>query len=777
MVGRPRRASTSSVETVDENRILWRQETSVLKSVPASQSADPPACFELRDAVVLNKDGQTLENALYVGTRGPYIVRGTMVVDDAEQKTHLIMRVRNSIPLEIRRSTRYSIGEAEGGQAIIWVLGKGSWYEINPSPAYLPIYNKMCEAVVLYYRIMDIYKAKKPKKAKKGKKDQMKELYRVFHEYAAMVGDGSTLEEVLERCDEHASFLISQCLQEEGFDWSDNPFYKWLVGRHHVRHGFLAPQSPADLSQDLFEKTQERLRNPPQPQRSPSVETRAPAPVLELLTSRTRSGSSAPSTTRSNATPEVVELEDSPPRQRSTRSRSTTHRGPDNPVDLTGRPQPQKGAHAIARPPSAHSATSSSSMAPAASNPSSPANNEDVTPFQSVVDGLELVYKTQSKKGMTMLSTLNKLYLTYKFPNYKNGQSGCHKIPAEEVLHYNAEALLETLDKARFGGHELYSWLQEAVSRPFRPVAIKPSEFPYSLIQRGNRPRPVKANQPPAASPFDDDVSSGPRSSPAGKSLRRPGRPSGIKSSLRLATESKKRPHSDVDSDSEDEELVPKKSHYFANGDEVMEDEAGSSSPEEAEVSREASPIKIVIRADKIPSTVPHGPNETWVCEEEDCGYVVRGGDVDKCQERIKRHFRQHEDQMERVNLAMTEGTRGHLPIKYAYFPPFLILVEFPPPSTTTNATTTTTAATNATTTATSSPIIITPTAITQSQSQPQEPTPSPGSPREPSTATRGNFSHLMDKLKKMGDKSQAAQQLAVDGVVLPQRIKRNLLI
>lgn len=34
-----------------------------------------------------------------------------------------------------------------------------------------------------------------------------------------------------------------------------------------------------------------------------------------------------------------------------------------------------------------------------------------------------------------------------------------------------------------------------------------------------------------------------------------------------------------------------------------------------------------------------------------------------------------------------------------------------------------------------------------------------------------------MDKLKKLGEVSQAAEQLVIGRTVLPQRIKRNLLI
>ncbi|EEU44331.1 uncharacterized protein NECHADRAFT_49001 [Fusarium vanettenii 77-13-4] len=644
MVGRPRRASTSSVETVDEDRILWRQETSVLRTAPVDKIHGPEPVFELQDAVVLNKDGHTLENALHVGTRGPYIIRGTLIIDEPEQKTHLIMRVRHSMPIQVPKSNRYSIGEAGEGNPVIWVEGRCAWYEINPSPAYAPIYDKMCEAASLYYRIMDIYKEKKPKKAKKGKKDQLKELHSVFHE-------------------------------------------------------------------ELVEKAEERLKNPPPIARSPSVEAKPAAALVapSLLSSRTRSGSSAPSVARSNATPELMDVQDSPPRNRSTRSRSITQRETSSTVDLPAPSQPQRSAPAIRQPPSVQSVTRTPSVAPASSEVGGPVSNDDITPFQTVVNGVEWVYDQigKNRKGMIMPSTLNKLFFSYKFPTFKNGESGCHKIPVEELLHYNAQALLQVLDKDKYSGHEFYSWLQGAAERPFVPVALKPSDLPYRLVPRGSRPRPSKATQPLSeaqgvvTSGLEDDLSSTPRSSPAGKSLRRPGRPSGKKSSLRLTTGSKKRLHSDVDSESEDDESRPKRSHYFSDGDEDMEVDAQASSSED-EVPRDGSqePIKIVIRADKIPSATPHGPNETWVCEEEDCGYVVRGGDVQECQQRIQRHFEQHENQMDRVSLAVTEGTRGHLPIN-----------------------------------------------------------------------------HLMEKLKKLGEKSQAAQQLAVDGVALPQRIKRNLLV
>lgn len=92
------------------------------------------------------------------------------------------MKVRSLAPFEVRKCGQFSIGESESGSPVIWMLGTCAWFELNPAPAYLPIYRKMQEAIRLYYRLMAIYRDKKPKKAKKSKKDALKELYQVFHE-------------------------------------------------------------------------------------------------------------------------------------------------------------------------------------------------------------------------------------------------------------------------------------------------------------------------------------------------------------------------------------------------------------------------------------------------------------------------------------------------------------------------------------------------------------------------------------------------------------------
>ncbi|EKJ75631.1 hypothetical protein FPSE_04132 [Fusarium pseudograminearum CS3096] len=673
MTGRRRRASTSSVDTEDERKVSWCKEKSVLRF--NHSGVDPETCFELKNAIVLNKDGQTLENALDVATRGPYIIRGTLLVEDPAQKAHLIMKVRRSIELEVTKCELYSIGEDENGSPIIWVAGTCAWFELNPSKAYAPIYRQMREAVVLYYRLLAIYSERQPKKAKKGKKDIERDLYQVFHEYATRIGDGSTLEEVISRCDQHASFLISQCTQDSSeLDWRNTPFYQWLTKRH----------------KDTYDKEIERLNKPRQPLRSPSMEIIEPsAPsVPQALPSRTRNGSSATSVALSNATPEIIEIEASPPPQRASRSRSTSRRADHEIIDLVSSTQISRDTSAIPRPTSVHSSTSTPSFTPHMSDMSSSVTGANETPFQSVLNAIEQVYAdtAHSKAGLTLSAAMNKLWTKYRFPYHKSDQKAAYRVPIEEVLHYNAGALLEALDIDKYKEHGFYTWLVETSGKPFHPVAIRPSDFPFRLVRRkqsSNANSNKLAQPPPLAQigtpkgPANEEFSSPARSSPAGKSIRRPGRPSGVKSSLRLAAASRKRAHSDVDSDSHDEGAEPKRSHYFSDEDDAIENEGqrGLSEDERAPSSSEEL-VKIFLRADNIPTTVPRGPDETWVCEENDCGYIVRGGDVQDCGERIRQHFNEHEQQMNRVSLAMTEGSRGHLPVKYVLFKPFLILVE-----------------------------------------------------------------------------------------------------
>ncbi|KAK4072426.1 hypothetical protein Trihar35433_4490 [Trichoderma harzianum] len=662
MSGRRRRASTSSVETIDGDKIRWLQESSVVRSQPKDVSKDDYPCFELRDATVYDRKGEALENALNVVVRGPYIVRGHLIIDDPSQKTHLIMRVKASTPIEIRHCIAYSIGE-DDGRPVVWVLGRGGWYEINPSDAYRPIFNKMCEATTMYYSLVDIYSSGKFSKTPAASGPNLLEALRTdLLQYAMKVGDGATFNEVIQRCAEHAIFFVCQFGQESLslIDWKQTPFHKWFTVEHA----------------DVVHKTELALKNP----RKPS------SPAREIV-------SPAPSNRSSN---------------RITRSLSTEAVDPDQ-IQLSKRPKPSPLAD-VATP-------SAAAQRPAM--PTQPADGamstaaDDDSPLASVLAALEALYaeKGGSKKGLTATNSLNFIYFNYRIPNYKDGSVGAHRIPAEEVLHYNAAALLQVLDKERFQKHELWSFLEELSTKPFSARAIKASEFPFRLIPRKAMPRQSKKPAPTAPTAVDPESSSheagaaSPNDAPRhiGKSLKRPGRRPIKTSGLRTGTASKKRTHAEIGDESEPDSEASgiKRSHYFSDkeeeeeeGDTSMQDLAELNTPRKAgpsvqSQSDDVEPIQIVIRTEKIPSTVPKGPDDTWTCEEDGCAYVVRGGDAQGCQTRIQKHFEEHQEQNKRLNLAVTESSRGHMPIKYAYFPPFLILVEFPPTTNTSTIRTT----------------------------------------------------------------------------------------
>lgn len=416
-------------------------------------------------------------------------------------------------------------------------------------------------------------------------------------------------------------------------------------------------------------------------------------PTIQELPSRSKRGPSE----SNNEGGFVSRSQEPATRNRSTRSRSTGSGAQDSAAKSSGADESSTSGHKKARSRSnlQHTAQPEQIGRPAPAQNSAggttalPTPRGDQGAFDILLEVLDWAYGelAPTKTGITMSKLLNKLYFAFKFPNFKNGQTGCHRIPVEEVIHYNASTLIDTLDASKWGDHDFYAELQKMAKTELKPIALKPSDFPYFIVPRSRSSKqPGASSQPSQAAAIvvggsshqdgNNDTSFEGFETPkrAGKGVKTPGRLG--KSSLRPAASSKKRPRSDVDSDSESESRDAKRSHYFYDTDDTMDDADtnGHGLRDEDE-----DQVKIVLRADKIPSTVPHGPDGTWTCDQEDCNYIVRGGDAEECQERIRQHFKGHEQQTERVQLAVTES-RGHLPIKYAYFPPFLLLVHMDPP-------------------------------------------------------------------------------------------------
>lgn len=114
----------------------------------------------------------------------------------------MIIKVKSSLPIEISTCTRYSVGEADDDvdesdinasrrsrAPILWLSGRGAWFEINPSAAYLPIYRDICEAIRLYYAIYDIYSTRTAKVLNRLSKstDPIERLSEVFFQVCVVL--------------------------------------------------------------------------------------------------------------------------------------------------------------------------------------------------------------------------------------------------------------------------------------------------------------------------------------------------------------------------------------------------------------------------------------------------------------------------------------------------------------------------------------------------------------------------------------------------------------
>ena len=154
-------------------------ETSVLKphGMKVEESDDWPL-FELEDAKVFGPGDGSLQDLLLAGTRNQRMVaQGILNLPDeanAGSCTFVVGDLCRMI-LELTRDdsepvkASYNEGAAvtvaevymrsygitDDDEVQIWAAGKSGWFEILPSRAYEPIYNKMVEAIKLYFYFLD----------------------------------------------------------------------------------------------------------------------------------------------------------------------------------------------------------------------------------------------------------------------------------------------------------------------------------------------------------------------------------------------------------------------------------------------------------------------------------------------------------------------------------------------------------------------------------------------------------------------------------------------
>ncbi|KAG7110145.1 hypothetical protein HYQ45_017698 [Verticillium longisporum] len=616
-MGRKRRSSNSTVATVDEDTITYAKETSVLKLAVLDENSEEET-YVLEDVTVYGKDGQ-MANLLSVYFDGPVVVRGFIKADEGQQNMFR-KRTTKSAYIEITDCVRYSVGIAEGEEKspCVWAGGKCGWFEIRPpSIDYTPIYNKMAQAVSLYYNMLEVHdahrEAVKLKKGKrKGKRPSNEEVFKsldvdtMFFQYAVIAGDGSLYHEVIDACDEHASFLIAHCYEEEDFDWTHTTFFVWLTQRHKELTAKV---------EEIEKKKKMGIINPAAEGVVTTQQTSAADPPSQKALSRT---SQRRATRSTSAADEEVDTQDFAPQRTSRRSKSTEQASAAPVADVMDiDPQPKTQENPLDDPVEAGGI----------------AEDDTRSPGQRLADAFEFVrsYHNIPPQKMTLASMKSQVYYKYKMKTYE--------APAE-IFSYYASELLPLLDEHVWGASALYRFIKEAAERP----RITPTLFEPALINEYTTPR---AKNPAAGTATEQ------HRKPIGKS---PSMGHNMETPPRKDSRAAK---------------VAKTAHIV--DDEEDNSESDTEEDEEEDLAADGPPpVKVVIRTETLLDTTPKGPHGTWVCDQEDdCDFVERNpGDSDG-RERIQQHIKdahyeeQDEHMLSIMNLAKLEGGKGHLPVDH----------------------------------------------------------------------------------------------------------------
>jgi hypothetical protein len=334
--------------------------------------------------------------------------------------------------------------------------------------------------------------------------------------------------------------------------------------------------------------------------------------------------------------------------------------------------------------------SSKPSPAPMDARTVTPATDRDLeTPVGRLLDVLDEIARETDVRNASVPKVRGTVWSKCKIEKYQ---------AAEEILAYYSKELIAGL-RPEWKGTPFYTFLQGCAKAPFEPPKWTTLEvMPQQTFRRAYKGGQYRVGTLPsttaAASDLPPAIGLGGRAKSAMASrsdgdsdddtlAERRGRRSGKGATLRLA--SKKRPAPDSDGHESGSRRGRKSAKNMnAISDEDMDDDENSSDGEVEDTALCHSPplpegaVRLAIHAERMPTTSPKGPNGTWTCEEEGCGYVVRSAEEEAAQEQIREHFQVHEAQAEKISLAVKES-RGQMPIKYAYFPPILLLVHLHP--------------------------------------------------------------------------------------------------
>ncbi|KAI8292110.1 hypothetical protein K4K60_010544 [Colletotrichum sp. SAR11_57] len=619
MVGRRRRTSDSTTATVDPEDNVYIDELTVLKKFDPRLEADDATStiqtFILEDATIHDKHGHPAE-LFTVRTKGPFTIRGRLKIDQEQSSRAKNPAMRTAL-IESKNIRRYAIGAFDSENSVrygAWAGGGTGWFEIRPPSAeYKPTHDRMIEGVAIYYTIMTAIEEHadaveeyetQTKPGKKGSKKKGRKS----------PPKALTIQSLLLKyADIHLEVQKARKMKPQG-----QPTIEEVPEEMDI----VAPADITDEPPAQKAISKRRQRDTPQDTGLNNDDVEAHNSGASGSRRSIRSRSRAKTKTQSRSPPPVVIAAAPSP--------------PPEPMDVDAALQ--------------NMSVSERSQNQEASERS----NVDL-----ILEGLEELrpeLEPLSKNSFPKVSS--KLYYKYSIKHY---------LGSAEILKYYARELVERLDQSVWGDSKFWDTLQENAHGPRITLEhVSMENIPGSLIRR-------KAKTTNTRPETNGTGSSAAFATPPPK---RAGRPAGKMSALRLVGSKGSKRRFDSTEDTPDTvsrgSKAAKTSHTYDSDENSMEAASSSGdSDNESEADTADSPaaLKVVVRAEILPTTDAKGPNGTWVCDEEDCGFVVRNPDQDEGRERIQDHIQEahykDENRDARIDLAVTEGVKNHLPIDH----------------------------------------------------------------------------------------------------------------
>ncbi|KAI0525478.1 hypothetical protein F5B22DRAFT_590121 [Xylaria bambusicola] len=658
------------------------KETSVLKPVSPSTHTDNWPCFLLSEATVHMRDG-SLMDLLNVDLFGPFIVRGKLEIEKDNER-YLVNRnmKAKTLWIQIESSRTFSVGAKDASltSPVVWASGEAGWFEIVPAPCYQYICDGMFQAVRLHYSLLDQYEeaVEKLRKSRKKKRptfaDVSIEIDELLFQCALRAGDGQTVEEARKVLKYNGAFFLSHFPK-------DTNLYPHLIEQQ--------PGVARLLTQKTASSKWTEFLNKPSPliayDYSQGKESSSPEIPNGGKKGKGRPKHSVSQTTRSSEMSDMKGVVSSSKKDRGHHQLRSTRTKTGSPAEIpqkvdditmtdspsNNNPGPSKshnvrdgvGGDNATIDTSATQGTESSSHVLVGALKDARRNY-----LQSISEGKQ---KKQLHQ-ITAKSWQNKVYLECNIKSYS---------AVEEIFQYHARDLVRLLGP-EWHDTKIYQWAKENSSTS--PTLTLISEAEVNQIVRRVKKSARTAHTQNVASENEQSVVN----EYAGKQTPR-NRQSGKAAGLRPSTGGKKRVRQEMDFDDDmdlDEDGILnkkyKKSHYFIEEDDEVDDDNDSTEDDDEDSSGESKShvgkdtmamTQLVIRAEKLPSAQSQRLNQTWICEEPDCGYIVRAAHEEDGQKLINAHYEGHEKEaqdeahemaLDRVNLAVQEA-RGHMPINH----------------------------------------------------------------------------------------------------------------